>query len=74
MPGKNDNTSENLGPYEDEKSTLEEQDIKRENRDSFKKNSDTRNCITDKLSRHTLQNRLFASNLSLFLHDIRFYE
>lgn len=74
MPGKNDNTSENLGPYEDEKSILEEQDIKRENRDSSKKNSDTRNCITDKLSRHTLQDRIFASDLSSFLNDVRFHE
>ncbi len=27
IPGKDDNTSRNFGPYEDEKSTLKEQDI-----------------------------------------------
>ena len=42
MPGEDDNASDNFGPYEDEGSTPEAQDIEGDHRDLVGKSSDTR--------------------------------
>ena len=42
MPGENDNASDNFGLYEDERSTPEVQNIKRDHRDLIGQCSDTR--------------------------------
>ena len=44
MPGEDDNTSDNFGSYENEKSTPEAQDIEKGYKDLVGKSSDTRNC------------------------------
>ena len=45
MPAEDNNTSDNFGPYEDEKSTLEAQDIEKDHKNLVDKSSDTKNCV-----------------------------
>ncbi len=72
IPGKDDNTSENFGPHEDEESKLEEQDIEEDHRNLLGKSLDTRSHVRDGLLGHTLQDRLFISKLLLSLREVRF--
>lgn len=51
---KNDNTLDNFRFYEDKKSILEVQDIKRDYRDLVDENSDTRNRTKNGLSERTI--------------------
>ena len=44
MPREDDNVSENFGPYKDEKSIVEVQNIGKDHRDSVSKSSDTGSC------------------------------
>ena len=74
ISGENDNISENFGPHEDKKSTLEEQDIKKDYTNLVGKSSDTRSRARDGLSGYTLQDRLFASKSSSSLKEVRFCE
>lgn len=53
MLEKNNNASDNFKLYEDEESITKEQDIERDYKDLVSKNSDTRSCVRDNLSRHT---------------------
>ena len=71
---KDHNALKNFGLYEDEKSTLKEQDIKGDYINLVSKSSDTRSCIKDGLSRHISQDGLLASELSSFLREVRFSE
>lgn len=70
--GEDDNTSENVGFYEDEKSTLEEQDIEEDHRNLVGKSSDTESCVRDDLSEHTPQDGIFASELLSSFKEVRF--
>ncbi len=72
IPGKDDNTSGNFGLYEDEKSTLEEQDIKADYRNLVSESSDIGSHARDGLSRHTPQARLLGSESSSSLREVRF--
>lgn len=74
LPREDDNTSDNYGLHLDEKSTLGKQDIKKYHKNEVSKSLDTRCCVKDGLLRHTPQNELLASKLSLFLRKIRFSE
>ncbi len=70
--GKDDNALGNFVPYEDEKSTLEEQDIERDHRNLIGKSSDTESRARDGLSRRTPQAELLESELSSSLREVRF--
>ncbi len=70
--GEDDNTSGNLGPHEDEESTLVEQDIERNYRNLVGKSSDTGSHTRDGLSRRTPQARLLGSESSSSLREVRF--
>lgn len=74
MSEKDDNASKNFGFYKNEKSILKEQNIEGDHEDLVDKSFDTRNCAKDSLSRHTPQNRLYASKLSSFSRKVRFNE
>ena len=71
MPGEDDNTSDNFGPYKNKKSTLEVQDIERDYRDLVDKSSDTGSRAR---AGHTPQDGLLESESSLFLREVRFSE
>lgn len=70
--GEDNNTLENFELYEDEKSILEKQDIKRDLKNLVNKSSDTGSCTRDGLSERTPKARLFANNLSLASRKFRF--
>lgn len=62
---ENDNKSDNFGSYENEKSTLEKQDMEKYHKNLVGKISNTESHIRDSLSRRILQDELFANELSL---------
>lgn len=66
IPGEDDNILENFGSYENEKSTLKEQDIEKNHEKLAGKSSNTRSCVKNGLSGHTPQDKLFTSELSSF--------
>ena len=68
---EDDNTSDNFGLYEDEKSTLEVQDIERDYRDSVGKSSDIGSRAK---AGRTPQDRLLGIELSSSLREVRFSE
>lgn len=70
--GKNDNALEKLGPYEDNKSTLKEQNIERDHRNLMNKTLDSANQAKDGLLKRTFQNKFLASELPVFLREVRF--
>ena len=72
ISGEDDNASENFGPHEDEKSTLEEQDIERDHTYLINKSLDIRCCARDGLLERTPQDGLLASESSSFLKKVRF--
>ncbi len=72
IPGENDNISGNFEPYKNEKSTLEEQDIKRDHRNLVGKSSVTESHVRDDLSGCIPQTRLIGSESSSSLKEIRF--
>ena len=53
ISGEDDNASDNFGPQEDEESTLEKQDIKKDHTNLVGESSDIGSCAKDGLSRHT---------------------
>ncbi len=61
-----------MGPHEDEKSTLAEQDIKRDHRNLVGESSDTRSHARDGLSGRTPQAGLLGSESSSSLREVRF--
>ena len=63
IPEEDDNASENFAPHEDKKSTLEKQDIKRDDINLVGKSSDTESRIRDGLLRRISQDRFIASEL-----------
>ena len=71
MPGEDDNASDNFGPYEDEGSIPEAQDIEGDHRDLVGESSDTRSRTR---ARRTLQDGLFGSESSSSLREVRFSE
>ena len=71
MPEEDDNISDNFGPYEDEESTPEAKDIKKDHRDSVGKSSDTGSRIR---VRRTLQDGLLGSKSLSSLREIKFSE
>ena len=72
IPGKDENALENTEPHDNEESILEEQDIERDHTNLGSKSLDTRSRARDGLSEHTPQARLFGSELSSFLREVRF--
>ena len=71
IPGEDDNSSDNFRLYEDEGCTPEAQNIERDHRNSVGKSSDTRSRAR---VRHTPQDGLLGSELSLSLSEVRFIE
>ena len=69
---EDDNISKNFRPHEDNKS--EEQNIEADHRNLIGDSLDTENRAKDGLSRHTSQDRLFISELSASLGEVRFSE
>ncbi len=74
IPGENENTSDNFGLHEDEKSILEEQDIEGDHRYSVGESLDTRSHARDGLSGRTSQDGFLASESSSSLREVRFSE
>ena len=72
IPEKDENTSENIRLYEDEESTLEEKDIKRDLENLKGKNLDIRSHIRDGLSGYTSEDGVLVIELSLYLKKVRF--
>ena len=64
IPGDDENASENVGPHEDEESTLEEQDIEEDHRNLGGKSLNTKSRVKNGLSRRTSQAGLLGSELS----------
>ena len=71
MPGEDDNASDNFGPYEDERSTPEAQDIEGDHRDLVGESSDTGSRAR---AGHTPQDGLLGSESSSSLTEVRFSE
>ena len=72
ISGQDENTSANIGPYEDEKLTLEEQDIEEDHKNLGGKSSNIRSRIKEGLSRLIPQTGLFGSESLLSLREIWF--
>lgn len=72
LPEKDHNILDNFGPHLDEKSILDEQDIKEDNNDLVKKSSDTKSHARGYLLRYTLQYELLTSKLLSSLKEVRF--
>lgn len=53
MPEKDDDILKNFGPYKDEQSLLEEQDIKKDHKDLISKYSNTGDYIRNSLLENT---------------------
>ncbi len=70
--GEEDNTSGNLGPHDDEESTLAEQNIEGAHKNLVGESSDTESRAKDGLSGRTLQAGLLGSELSSSLREVRF--
>ena len=71
MPKKDDNSSDNFGLYEDEKSTPEAQDIERDHKDLVGESSDTGSHTR---AGHAPYNELFGNELSSLLREVKFSE
>ena len=71
MQGKNDNISDNFGPYKDKESTSKTQDIEKNHRDLINKSSDDENYVR---AGHTPEDGLLKSELSSFIREVRFSE
>lgn len=69
--GKDNYASENFGPHEDEKFTLEEQNIEWDYRNLVGESLDTGSYVRDNLLGHTSQNGLLTSELLSSLRKIR---
>ena len=69
--GKDDNLLDNFGPYEDNKSIPEAQDIESDHKDLVGESSDTESHAK---IRRTPQNGLLGSELSSFPREVRFSE
>lgn len=65
---------ENVKYYENKKSTLEKEDIKRNHRNYIGKSSDTRNYTQDGLLEHIPQDGLLISLFLSSLREVRFSE
>lgn len=74
MLEEDNDTSENFRPYKDKKSILEEQNIEKDHKDLKGKILNTKNHVRNVLLRRTLHNKLFASELSSFLKEVKFSE
>lgn len=72
ISGKNNYTSKNFRPHEDEKSILKEQDIEKDYRILVSVSLDTRNHIKHGFSGRTFQDVLFISELLSFLTEVWF--
>ena len=72
IPGEDENISENVGLYEDEESTLEEQNIEVDHRNFRSESLDTRSYAKDGLLGRISQAELFGSESSSFLRKVRF--
>lgn len=72
IPEENDNSSEDFGPYENKKSTLEKQDIKGNYRNSIGKSLDIWSHIKDGLSGLIPQAWLIGSESLSLLKEVRF--
>ena len=68
IPGE----EENLGPYENEKLTLEEDDIEKDYRNLEDKSLDIKSHARDGLAGCIPQTRLFKSKSSLSLRKVKF--
>ena len=71
IPREENNISENFGLHEDEKLTLEEQDIEKNHKNMVGKSLDIGSHTRDGLSGHTPQDGLFAREFSSSLREIR---
>ena len=72
MPKKDDITSINFRPHEDNNSVLERKDIEKDLRYFVGKSLNIRSHIQDNLLGRMSQNRLFVSESSSSLREIRF--
>lgn len=72
MAGIDDNLSDNLGSYKDEKPAIERLDIEKDDKNYISKSSDTESCTRDIFSEHTLQDWLFRRELLASLREIKF--
>lgn len=72
ISGKNDNTSKNFGPHEDEKSILKEQDIEKDYRILVNISLNTRNHVKHGFSGRTLQDGFLINELSSSLIKVWF--
>lgn len=61
IPRKDNNVSDNFGPYEDKKSILEKYDIQGNYKNLVDKNLNTKSCIKNGLSKYTSQTELFRN-------------
>ena len=74
MPGKDNNLSEYIGPHKDKEYTLDAQNIEGDYRNLVGKSLNTKSRARDSLSEHTFQAKLFASELSSPLREVKFGE
>lgn len=72
MPKEDNNAIENFGSQEDEKSILEEQKIEKDHKNLIGKSLNTESHAKNGLLRRTFQNKLLASELSLFFGEVKF--
>ncbi len=72
IPRESDYVSGNFGSYEDEKSTLKEQDIEGDHRNLLGESSDTRSRVKDGLAGRTPQTGLLRNKSSSSLKEVRF--
>ena len=73
MSKEDDNRSDNLVLYKDEKSTNKVEDIEEDHKNMVGKGSNTERCIKDSFSGYIFENRMLRSELSLSLKDVRFF-
>ncbi len=72
IPEKDDNLSDNLGPFKDKKLILERPNIEEDDIDLASKSLDTESYTKNKLLKHTPQAGLLRSELLSFLRKIQF--
>ena len=73
ISGEDNNISENFRPHEDEKFTLERQEIERDHINLVSKSLDIKSYIRDGLSGYTPQDRFLVSKSLSFLRKVRFF-
>lgn len=74
MLEKDDNLSDNFGPYIDKKSALGEPEIETNDINFVDESLDIKSCIKDIVSGCTPQEKLFGSELLSSLKEVKFSE